>query len=591
MITLRPYQRQAIDGAWRPVFADNNRIMIQMATGLGKTVTFAAQIEEWLLSFEGAGNRALVLVHTDKLTRQAVATIRAVVGDRFTVGVVKAGQNDVTADIIVGSVQTLIQPGRREQIRDVGMIVVDECHRAAAPTYISILQFFGGMPREDGWYNDHHGARSWRAVPKCSVFGYTATPARSDGQGLGGVWQELAFSRSLIWGIRHGYLIDMVPYSILIPGVDAAGSDAALDAQLADSIAPEAVVQAWLERACSPGVEFINNDPLDMPSTILFAPLVRSAEQFAEAFNAAGIKAEVVAGSYPDAHNHAVEQRYAAGVTTVVCNAMMWTEGVDFPRTGAVIVARPTHSETLLMQMVGRGARPWLAAEAPAREEQRCTLLIVAGASTDFFGMVADLSENPGSAVAEGKSLLRMADEWDIGRDLDQDESNTYRGPVRVEQWDAMVQASSKAWKYTDGGVPFLPTLKRGNGYVFIVETAAGQEVWARAVIKAKKAHNVRLHTAPDLELAMTLAEDEAQERGGDIGALLADKSRAWRKAVPSPEMLAEAQRVGVDASAIARIMAMKSAGKAGKLSDLIDRVVASRALDANAVKIKGRVQ
>ncbi len=586
MTVLRPYQRQAIDAAWASITPDTNRVATQMATGLGKTVTFATQVAEWLqrnhdlhLEILGYG-RALILVDTDKLVRQIEATVRLIIGTRWTVGVVKAGRNETGADIVIGSVQTLAQPGRREQITDVGLIVVDECHGASAPTYVEVLRHFGAMPETVDYEANRHDT-TWAPTP---TFGYTATLARSDG-GLGRVWQDLAFSRSLTWGMRHGYLIDMVPYSILVPGVNGAASDTALDAQLADSIAPEAVVSAWREKHVEGSGLMVG----PFPSTILFAPLVRSAEAFAEAFNAVGVKAEVVSGSYPDSHNRAVEERYAAGTTTVVCNAMMWTKGVDFPRTGCVVIARPTKSDTLMMQMAGRGARPWLAAEAPPREEQRCTLLVVAGASTEFFSMVADLSDNPVEA-AEGKSLLAMADEFDIGRGLDALDEVAYRGPVRVERWDAIVQASSKAWKYTDGGVPFLPTLKRGNGYVFIVEKAGSQEVWARAALPSHKAHVVRLHTAPDLELAMALAEDEAQERGGDIGRLLADKSRAWRKVVPSPEMVAEAKRVGVDSKAIARILGSKSAGKAGRLSDLIDKVTASRTLDGTVIKIKERV-
>lgn len=587
---LRPYQRQAIDAAWAAIGPDTNRVAIEMATGLGKTVTFAAQIDEWLLTHQYAATnpggrprgRALVLVHTDELVRQAVDKIRVVTKGRWSIGVVKAWRNETSADIVVASVQTLANPGRREQVTDVGLIIVDECHHATASTYQAILGYFGALeylvPIPD---RNQVMAYPWRGIP---TFGYTATLARSDGTGLGQVWQDLAFSRSLPWAIRHGYLIDMVPYSVLIPGVNGKASDAALDAQLADSIAPEAVVNAWFEKV---GPDAIQGDVVVRDvSTVLFAPLVRSAEAFAEAFQGQGIKAEVVHGGMPAAERRAVLERYEAGVTTVICNAMVLTEGWDSPRTSCVIIARPTQSKPLLIQMAGRGVRPWLAAEAPAREDQRCTLLVVAGADTDFFNMVADLSDNA-VQPAEGKSILAMEDEFDLGKDIPADQDNAYRGPVRVEQWDALVQRSSKAWKYTNEGVPFLPLRKRSELYVFIVETARGQEVWAR--IKMGAARLVRLTTAPDLEMAMALAEDEAQERGGDVGALLADKTRAWRKAVPSLEMLAQARRVGVDESAIARIQSSMASGKAGKLSDLIDRVIASRVLDHNVIKIRER--
>lgn len=609
MSVLRAYQRQAIEAAWAAITPDQNRVAIEMATGLGKTVTFAGLIDEWLDKDRQAWTevaacgeqvypaRALVLVHTDKLVRQAVATIKTVTRGRWTVGVVKAEQNETGADIIVASVQTLAKPGRREQITDVGLIVVDECHHAVAGSYTQILRYFGALcgctppPHGDGPERDcpEHGDGS---VPPVPTFGFTATLARSDGAGLGQVWQDLAFSRSLVWGMRHGYLVDMVPYSILIPGVNGAASDQALDAQLADSIAPEAVVTAWSQRMAPLSAEAVlGHGP--GPSTLLFAPLVRSAEAFADAFNAAGVKAEVVAGEYGDAHNHAVEQRYAAGTTTVVCNAMMWTEGVDFPRTSCVVIARPTRSKPLMIQMAGRGLRPWLDAEAPPREDQRCTLLVVAGADTEFLDMVADLSDEIAEA-APGKSLTAMADEFDLGKDIVPDEDQAYRGPVRVEQWDALVQRSSKAWKYTAAGVPFLPLRKRSELYVFVVQVGEESQVWAREKTRGPGLQPALVHkvaTAPDLELAMALAEDEAQERGGDIGALLADKSRPWRKAVPSLEMLAQARRVGVDDRAIARIMESKASGKAGKLSDLIDTVTASRVLDHNAAKIRERAR
>jgi hypothetical protein len=88
----------------------------------------------------------------------------------------------------------------------------------------------------------------------------------------------------------------------------------------------------------------------------------------------------------------------------------------------------------------------------------------------------------------------------------------------------------------------------------------------------------------------MGLAEDEAQERGGDIGSLLADKTRPWRKAVPSEAMVAEARRL-LDESEVAKILTSKASGKAGKLSDLIGTVKASRFLDPNVAKIRERAR
>jgi superfamily II DNA or RNA helicase len=588
MSVLRPYQVQGLQAFREALSPDVNRVALEMATGLGKTVTGAQAAVDFLTgtwdseSMETNGDRVLVIVHTDEICQQWVEKLEFAVaqgGHPFKVGVVKATRNEPGADIVVASVQTLANVHRRNQITNVGFVIVDEAHHAVAPSYVGALEHFGALP---GMLNLYPWVQQL-AVP---TLGLSATLARSDGQGLGRVWQDMPFSRNLLWGIRKGYLIDLVPYTIKIPDLDTS-TDGALDQTLADGIAPEAVVSAWLEKAVDR--DGLPGNLVDPVSTVLFAPLVKSAQAFADAFNAAGVKAEVVHGKMVDAEVEAVLARYEAGVTTVVCNAMKLTEGWDSPRTMCVIVARRSRGP-LFVQMAGRGVRPWLGAEAPPREDQRCVLLCVQGAAEDI-NVVADLSDRLGE-LREGVSLLAQEDEWDLGRGIES-EATEYRGPVQVERWDPLVQASSKAWTYTEGGIPFLPTAKRSHGYVFLVEVAGAWEVWVREKFPlggySTPYRVARVAGAPDLELAMAVAEDEAQERGGDVGALLADKGRAWRKSKPSEELIREAVRAGVPSRDIERVLASKAGGKAGKLSDLVSRVKASKALDHNAVKIKER--
>lgn len=583
---LRQYQRYAIDAINDSLSQEGiNRVAVEMATGLGKTITFAAYIDEWLmedLTLDYRG-RVLVLVHTDELVNQAVDKIKIITKDRWSIGVVKAERDEVNRTITVASVQTLANVERRNRIHGVGLIIVDEAHHAVAKTYVDILEHFDGLTPQDC---PQHGEFCACIPPSpVPVIGFSATMSRTDGRGLGTVFQNMAFTRSLPWAIRKGWLIDLVPYTITIPGLEAGTSDAVLDTLLVESIAPEAVVQAWKDHA----MNRLLGNLVEYPSTVLFAPLVKSAQAFADAFQEAGVKAEVVHGAMSRTERRLVLDRYETGITTVLCNAMVLTEGWDSPRTMCVIVARPTRSTPLFIQMAGRGLRPWLASEAPPRADQRCILLCVQGTTKDLI-TVADLSDRIGE-VKDGQSFLEMEDQWDIGQDIEPDEGYVYRGPVRVEQWDAMVQASSKAWKYTNGGTPYLPTRKRAEGYVFCVQDISTWTVWTRerGTRNDPRSLVTKLATAPDLELAMAIAEDEAQERGGDIGALLADKNRPWRKGKPSEAAINEARRLIFDQREIEKILSSKASGKAGKLSDLIDRVVASRVLDPNVQKIKER--
>lgn len=600
-VKLFEIQEQALaaEDAHRAEHPERNRLAVVLPTGTGKTTLFSERarrfVAERLTRPERGPHRVLILVHTDELTDQAEKRARFMCAP-YSVGVVKADRDEVDADVIVASVQTLSVPGRKERITDVGYVIVDEVQYGVTPMWTAILEHFGCFCQAPDCF--HGPERDCRLTP---MLGVTATLARSDGQGFGDLIHEMVYSRSTSWAIRKGYLIDVSAYTIKIPEIDAGASDARLDAQLADSIAPEAVVTAWLEKTLTVRMRDLDDVHKSIyherPSTVLFAPLVKSAQAFADAFNAAGVKAEVVHGAMPKAERRAVLERYEAGITTVVCNAMALTVGWDSPRTMCVIVARPTKSVPLFVQMVGRGLRPWISAEAPPREEQRCVLLCVSDGVT-ALACVADLSDRPGEP-SDGKTLTAMEDEWDLGRDIEPD-GTPYAGPVVVERWDAAVQASSKAWKYTAGGIPFLPTAKRGEGYVFVVEQPEegvhvhGWKVWLRRPATPGEGRGrfrvTMLATAPDLELAMSLAEDAAHDHGGDIGRLLADKARAWRRAVPSAEMIQYADSLGLKSSVV-KIMQSKAGGKAGKLSDLIDKVVASRVIDPIAVKIKERAR
>src|SRR6187455_997710 len=106
MIHLREYQQQALT-ARAEAPAEENRQAIVMATGLGKTITFGAEAA-------AKPGRSLILVHTDELAQQAEAKVRLMAPGRH-VGVVKAERNEVNAEIIIGSVQTLANPDRRRK--------------------------------------------------------------------------------------------------------------------------------------------------------------------------------------------------------------------------------------------------------------------------------------------------------------------------------------------------------------------------------------------------------------------------------------------------------------------------------------------
>jgi superfamily II DNA or RNA helicase len=539
MITPRDYQAQALAAraaaqAERP---EENRQAMVLATGLGKGN---------LIAWEAAAEpgRTLILAHTEEIIDQLRRRVELLAPGR-TVGTVKAEQNDADAEIIIGSVATLQQPARLEPVRYVRRLIVDECHHASAASYRRIM---------DSLCLDE------LSLP---VTGYTATLERGDGASLGKVWHDVAFSRGISWAVRRGHLKPPRGYRVQVPGLTRAQDDAGQDRTIVDGIAPEAVVSRWQELAAG-------------RSTVVFAPLVASARSFASAFIAAGVPAAVIWGDQDKRERAETIAAYNRGDILVLCNANALTEGFDAPRTSCVIL--PPGSRGRVIQRAGRGLR-FDPESATPREDQDCVLLFMGDGDANL-NSVADLSDHPDLKAADGQSLTEMEDEYNLN-DFGPDAVNAYAGPLEVVQFDPLVAASSKAWGKTLGGALFLPA--GPDNYVAVLPGY-------RVALVGRRGNGTMLQRdIPDVELAMALAEDAAIDRGGDMGRLLADKSRAWRKGVPSELAKLQALRLGLGKD-LERIMASKSAGKAGKLSDVIDRVTASRVIDPVVARVKERM-
>lgn len=540
---IRPfdYQAQALAAraaaqAERP---EENRQAMVLATGLGKGN---------LIAWEAAAEpgRTLILGHTEEIVDQLYRRAQLLAPGR-TAGVVKAERDDVDAEIIVGSVQTLQNPDRLWRSGPFTRLIVDECHHATASSYRVIMNALEA---------------EWTGLP---VTGYTATLERGDGASLGKVWHDVAFSRGISWAVRRGHLKPPRGYRVQVPGLTRAQDDAGQDRTIVDGIAPEAVVERWLEKA-------------DGRSTVVFAPLVASARAFAQAFNdhPRAPNAAVIWGEQDKCERAETIAAYNRGDILVLCNANALTEGFDAPRTSCVIL--PPGSRGRVIQRAGRGLRYWLDGSIP-REDQDCVLLFMGDGDANL-NSVADLSDHPDLKAADGQSLAEMEDEYNLN-DFGPDAVNAYAGPLEVVQFDPLVAASSKAWGKTLGGALFLPA--GPDNYVAVLPGY-------RVALVGRRGSGWMLHRdIPDVELAMQLAEDAAIDHGGDMGRLLADKSRAWRKGVPTDAAKDRALRLGLGKD-LERIMASRSAGKAGKLSDVIDRVTASRVIDPVVSRVKERM-
>ena len=568
MLNLRPYQAEGVDAVFTALARGMRRPAVVWPTGAGKTVGFAHIARRWRA--QHPDTRVLVLAHTTELVDQAIAKMRSVApGER--VGRVQGNTNETLARIVCASVQTLRSENRRRMIRDVGLIIVDECHHAVASTYLQVLEHYGAMG-------------SVAADEGAVAVGFTATMMRGDDKALGAVWQDIVHQVSISDMIGMGFLVRPRGLHVEVDDLDLSqvrtmgrGGDyreGDLGQAIEDSLAPQAIAKAVAEHAPD-------------RKLILFAPTVSSAGVIADALNASGRPTGLVHGGMAAGERKSVLDAYRARETPILANCQLATEGFDDPETDGVVIARPTRSPVLYRQMAGRALRPW-----PGKTD--ALLLDVVGATkahslvsgVELFGETPD--DTPKKKPLDADILeigLEDPDELAPGQQDARAALLAGRDGKLIATEVDLFAGSSMAWLRTRAGVFFI---EAGERYLMIVPGApkradqwlthfsgggGGPGRFGFDVMSVSKTGPVAMRQVvdgvEDLAYAMAWAE-------GDVTAsekTTATKERAWRARPPSssPKLMALASRLGVFIPPGARM---------GEVSNMVSLVLASKRID-----------
>lgn len=505
-LPLRDYQRDALDAVRAAWSRGVQRPAVVAPTGAGKTVMFSHLIADRLGWEDGRQQgRALVLVHRDELADQALDKINQV-SPGLRTGKVKAGDNELAADVVVASVQTLAVKTRLNQLIASGvafgaftLVVVDECHHAVAPSWRRVLQELGAFTGE-------HGP---------DIVGFSATLARGDGVGLGSVWQEVAYAISLTRLIRRGHLADVRGVQVRVEdldlsGVRRSGGDyqvGALGDALTESSAPEVIAKAYREHA------------LDRQG-VVFTPTVDTAFETCETLNREGIVAEMISGETIREVRQLIYKRYANGDVQVLVNCMVLTEGFDAPWASCAVIARPTQSAPLYTQMVGRVLRPW-----PGKKD--ALVLDVVGVSTQHkLATLIDLEPGFVVPVREDQTLAEAVEEAELAAAEDKAQLERDIRQSRItHKLVNLFEQSRSVWLRTVAGVWFVPT-REGEFFLWPSAEPGMWDVCQAPMDGYKPLPWQRLHTGLQLELAMSWAQTEAEE----VDSSVATKDASWRK-------------------------------------------------------------
>ena len=320
-MTLRPYQQEAVE-AIETGWAEYKRQLLVLPTGCGKTVVFSRVAKD-----RTDLGRVLILAHRDELIEQARDKYHALTGD-FTE---KEKASDTSYDIwpvTVGSVQTLTRDSRlsrfsRDHFRT---LIVDEAHHSLAESYQKILNHFDAA----------------------DVLGVTATPDRGDRKALGEYYDRIAYEYNLLNAVQDGYLCKINARTVPLQ-IDVSKLKVKVGDYEVNSIAE--VLEPYLPEIAKAIARYAKDR-----KTVVFLPLVSIAKEFRDCLIAEGMEAREVNGSSEN-RKEILEWFDSAGVGSVLCNAMLLTEGWDCPSVDCIVVLRPTKIRSLYVQMVGRGTR------------------------------------------------------------------------------------------------------------------------------------------------------------------------------------------------------------------------------------------
>lgn len=299
-----------------------DKAMVVMATGLGKTYLAGF----FALDFE----RVLFVAHRDEILEQAKAAFCHVHAER-SAGFYNGVEKTLDADMTFASIYTIAQEQHLQRFERTAfdLIVVDEFHHAAAPTYHRLLDYFEPQ----------------------FLLGITATPDRLDNKDVYAICDgNVAFEIHFLEAIGHQWLSpfhyygvkDEIDYS-QIRWVGTHYDETELTArQLEESVVAK-VFNKWQE--------------LRQTRTIGFCSSVKQAQFMAAFFAKQGVRAVALTGQNSRAERKQAREDLLAAKVDIIFTVDLFNEGVDIPTVDTLLFIRPTESLAIFTQQIGRGLR------------------------------------------------------------------------------------------------------------------------------------------------------------------------------------------------------------------------------------------
>ncbi len=521
---LRPYQEVAVSDACNALDKHGNTLIVA-PTGAGKTIMLSALVGKR----HEKGRRVLVIQHRDELVSQNKAKFEKV-NPYITTSIVNGTVKHWDGEAVFSMVQTM---SRDRNLRDrpmFDMVVVDEGHHAAAPTYMKVIN----AVLED---ND-----------SAEIVGFTATPNRGDGKGLRSVFNNCAHQIELATLIREGFLVRPKSFVIdlgvgeQLDNVTKRGKEYDMEevAAIMDrQVINDRIVSEWKAKASG-------------RKTVVFCSTVSHAEHVCDSFINSGVKANFVTGETDKDERAQMLHDLEFGDLQVIVNVAVLTEGFDAPPVSCVILTRPCSQKGTMVQMIGRGLRILDPELYPNTIKTDCIVMDF-GTSIITHGGLDETANLDGAHKTEGGEAPTKVCP-DCGSEVS---ANTRICPICEHEFQKKVKEALDSFIMTEYDLmklsPFMWIDPFGNGNAMMAMGFSGftlvgniGKYWI-AIVKAQNGRP-RVVSIGEKVQAMAAGDDFLREIEDSNAA---NKTKRWLNQAATDKQKEHLRRNGVQISAI----------------------------------------
>lgn len=364
MYELRDYQKQAVTQVIKYFQKQREPAVVVLPTGAGKSLVIAelARI---------AKGRVLVLAHVKELVEQ---NYQKYISYGLEAGIFSAslGQKDSTQKAIFGNVQSVAR-AEDSFFDNYSLLVIDECHRVAEEGSTQYQEIIKKLKARN---------------PQLAVLGLTATPYR---MGLGWIYEfsqsgelkteqkrffkQCVYELPLTYMIKNRYLT--IPVKLDIPVTCYDFSELTESGRSYTTAEVDEILRT--QKRMTPLI--VKNiiditEKFHRKGVMIFSASVKHAEEILEYLPAGD--SQIVLGDTSTAERDKIVENFKKRKFKYLVNVSVLTTGFDAPHVDVIAILRPTESNSLYQQIVGRGLRL-------SEDKDDCYILDYTGMSHDIY--------------------------------------------------------------------------------------------------------------------------------------------------------------------------------------------------------------